>query len=174
MGYLSGPRLLQTIIVIFGVTLLTFLTLHLAGDPTLLYVSERASDEEIAETRAKLGFDKPLYQQYLRFRRRRCAVILAIRCARARRPLTLVMERLPATIELTLFAMLIAILLAIPIGIISAMQRGTPLDGGIMLFAMVGQSMPSFWLGIMLISLSGLNLRLAAHLRPCTRHSAPA
>ena len=63
-GYLVN-RFLQTILVLIGVTLLAFLTLHLAGDPTLLYVSERASEEEIAETRAKLGFDKPLWEQYL-------------------------------------------------------------------------------------------------------------
>ena len=70
----------------------------------------------------------------------------------------LVLERLPATIELTLFAMFIAIFFAIPIGIMSAMNRGTALDGGVMLFAMLGQSMPSFWLGIMLILIVGLNL----------------
>jgi ABC-type dipeptide/oligopeptide/nickel transport system permease component len=66
---------------------------------------------------------------------------------------------MPATLELTLFAILFATLLAIPIGILSATRRGTPLDGGIMLFAMFGQSMPSFWLGIMLILFVGLGLR---------------
>ncbi len=158
MGTYLVNRLLQTILVLIGVTLLAFLTLHLAGDPTLLYVSERASDEEVAETRAKLGFDKPLHIQYLTY------VGGVMRgdlgdSLRTRTPaFALVMERLPATIELTLFAMLIAIVLAIPIGIISAMQRGTVIDGGIMLFAMVGQSMPSFWLGIMLIIFVALNV----------------
>ena len=158
MGSYLVSRLLQTILVLIGVTLLAFLTLHLAGDPTLLYVSERASDEEVAETRAKLGFDKPLHIQYLNY------VGGVMRgdlgdSLRTRTPaFALVMERLPATIELTLFAMLIAIVFAIPIGIISAMQRGTAVDGGIMLFAMVGQSMPSFWLGIMLIIFVALNV----------------
>jgi peptide/nickel transport system permease protein len=79
---------------------------------------------------------------------------------RARTPaFELVMERMPATLELTLFALILAVGLAIPIGILSATRRGTPLDGGIMLFAMVGQSMPSFWLGIMLILFVGLGLR---------------
>lgn len=156
-GYLVN-RLLQTILVLLGVTLLAFLTLHLAGDPTLLYVSERASEEEIAETRAKLGFDKPLWEQYLNY------VGGVVRgdlgnSLRTRTPaFALVMERLPATIELTIFAMLIAIVFAIPIGIISAMRRGTAVDGGIMLFAMFGQSMPSFWLGIMLIIFVALNV----------------
>ncbi len=158
MGNYLVRRLLQTIIVIFGVTLLTFLSLHLAGDPTLLYVSERASDEEIAETRAKLGFDKPLYQQYASFVANAAQGDFG-NSLRTRTPaFDLVLERLPATIELTLFAMFIAIFFAIPIGIMSAMNRGTALDGGVMLFAMLGQSMPSFWLGIMLILIVGLNL----------------
>ena len=151
-------RLLQTILVLIGVTLLAFLTLHLAGDPTLLYVSERASDEEIAETRAKLGFDKPLYEQYLSYVGGVMRGDLG-NSLRTRTPaFALVMERLPATLELTLFAMMIAIVLAIPIGVLSAMRRGTVVDGGIMLFAMVGRSMPSFWLGIMLIIFVALNV----------------
>lgn len=159
MGTYLVRRLLQTIIVIFGVTLLTFLSLHLAGDPTLLYVSERASDEEIAETRAKLGFDQPLYVQYAKFVAGAATGDFG-NSLRTRTPaFELVLERLPATIELTLFAMFIAIFLAIPIGILSAMNRGTSLDGGVMLFAMFGQSMPSFWLGIMLILIVGLRLR---------------
>lgn len=153
-------RLAQSIIVIIGVTLLAFLTLHLAGDPTYLYVSERASEQEILETRRRLGFDRPLHEQYLSY------VTGLLRgdlgnSLRARTPaLDLVLERLPATLELTIFAMLLAILLAIPIGIISATKRGTPMDGGIMLFAMFGQSMPSFWLGIMFILFVGLQLRI--------------
>jgi ABC-type dipeptide/oligopeptide/nickel transport system permease component len=151
-------RLLQTILVLIGVTLLAFLTLHLAGDPTLLYVSERASDTEVAETRAKLGFDRPLHIQYLSYIGGVMRADLG-NSLRTRTPaFALVMERLPATVELTLFAMILAIVLAIPIGVISAMRRGTVIDGGIMLFAMVGQSMPSFWLGIMLILFVALKI----------------
>ncbi len=159
MGTYLIRRLLQTILVIFGVTILAFLTLHMAGDPTYLYVSERASDAEVAETRAKLGFDRPLYEQYASY------IWGLVRgdmgnSLRTRTPaFDLVLERLPATIELTLFAMFIAVFFAIPIGIFSAMRRGTVWDGGVMLFAMLGQSMPSFWLGIMLILFVALNLR---------------
>lgn len=153
-------RLLQTFVVILGVTLLSFFTLHLAGDPTYLYVSERASEEEVAETRAKLGFDRPIHEQYLSYLGGLLRGDLG-NSLRTRTPaFELVMERMPATIELTIFAMLIATILAIPIGIISATRRGTSVDGGIMLFAMFGQSMPSFWLGIMLILVVGLNLRV--------------
>lgn len=152
-------RLLQTFVVIFGVTLLSFFTLHLAGDPTYLYVSERASEEEVAETRAKLGFDRPIHEQYLSYLGGLLRGDLG-NSLRTRTPaFALVMERMPATLELTIFAMMIATILAIPIGIISATRRGTSVDGGIMLFAMFGQSMPSFWLGIMLILVVGLSLR---------------
>ena len=132
-------RLLQTIVVIFGVTILSFFALHLAGDPTYLYVSERATDEEVAETRAKLGFDKPLHEQYFSYVVGLATLDLG-NSLRSRTPaFELVMERMPATLELTIFAILFATLLAIPIGILSATRRGTPLDGGIMLFAMFGQ-----------------------------------
>lgn len=152
-------RLLQTVFVILGVTLLTFVALHMAGDPTYLYVSERATAEEVAAARAKLGFDKPLPEQYLAYMSGLVRFDLG-NSLRSRAPaFGLVMERMPATIELTLFALMIAVFLAIPIGVLSATRRGTPLDGGIMLFAMLGQSMPSFWLGIMLILFVGLGLR---------------
>ena len=137
--------------VILGVTALTFLVLHLAGDPTYLYVSERATEEEMAATRAKLGFDRPLYEQYGTYVWGLARFDLG-NSLRSRTPaFELVMERMPATLELTFFAIFLAVSLAIPIGIFSATRRGTPWDGGIMLFAMVGQSIPSFWLGIMLM-----------------------
>ncbi len=159
MGTYIARRLLQSILVMLGVTLLSFLTLHLAGDPTYLYVSERASEEEIIQTRQLLGFDRPLPVQYFDFLGRLVQGDLGT-SLRARKPaLELVLERLPATLELTLFAMILSTLLAIPIGIVSATRRGTPLDGGIMLFAMIGQSVPGFWLGIMLILSVGLGLR---------------
>lgn len=159
MGTYIIRRLLQSIIVILGVTILSFFTLFLAGDPTYLYVSENASEQEIIETRQKLGFDRPLHEQYLNFLGGMLQGDLGT-SLRARKPaLDVIMERLPATIELTLFAMIVSTLLAIPIGIIAALRRGTPLDGGIMLFAMVGQSIPGFWLGIMLILFVGLGLR---------------
>lgn len=152
-------RLLQSIIVIIGVTLLSFLTLHLAGDPTYLYVSERASTQEIEETRIKLGFDKPLPVQYFSFLGGLVRGDLGM-SIRSRKPaVDLVLERLPATLELTIFAMIVSTAIAIPIGIISATKRGTALDGGIMVLAMVGQSIPGFWLGIMLILSVGLQLK---------------
>lgn len=152
-------RLLQSIIVILGVTFFAFMTLQLAGDPTYLYVSDRASEQEIATIRARLGFDRPLHEQYITYMVRMVQGDFGTSLVTKMPALDLVMTRLPATIELTLFAMILGLVLAIPIGILSATRRGTPLDGGIMLFAIFGQSMPSFWLGIMLILTVGLGLR---------------
>ncbi|MET0170727.1 MAG: ABC transporter permease [Aliihoeflea sp.] len=152
-------RLAQSIIVVLGVTMISFVALHMGGDPTYLYVSERASQEEIQETRAKLGFDKPLYVQYAIFVERLAHGDFGTSLTYRTSAIEVVLERFPATIELTLFAMFIAIFAAIPVGVISALYRGTAIDGTAMAMAMVGQSVPSFWLGIMLILYVGLGLR---------------
>jgi ABC-type dipeptide/oligopeptide/nickel transport system permease component len=118
MGKYIIRRLLQSVIVILGVTVLAFITLHLAGDPTYLYVSERASQEEIIDARQKLGFDRPLPEQYLKFLGGMLRGDLGT-SLRARQPaLELILDRLPATIELTLFALILATAVAIPIGIL--------------------------------------------------------
>ncbi len=159
MGQYLIRRLLQSIFVIIGVTLLSFITLHIAGDPTYLFVSERASDEEIAVTRAKLGFDRPLPVQYLSFLSGLSRGDFG-NSLKSRTPaFGMVLERLAATLELTIFAMLVATVVAVPIGIISAINRGTAVDGGVMLLAMLGQSVPNFWLGLMFILFAGLTLR---------------
>lgn len=151
-------RVLESAGVILGVTLITFLALHMGGDPTYLYVSERASAEEIAATRAALGFDRPLYAQYLGFLGGLVQGDLGNSLSYRTPALDVVLERFPATVELTLFAMLIAVALSIPLGVISSLKRGTSVDGSIMMVAMFGQSIPSFWLGIMLILFVGLGL----------------
>ena len=160
MSKYLARRLLQSILVIFGVTLFSFLSLHLAGDPTLLYVNERATDEQIAETRHRLGFDRPLHEQYLAFMGRLVRGDFGKSLVTKTPALDLILTRLPATVELTLFAMLLAITLSIPIGLLAATKRGTPYDGGIMLFAIFGQSMPSFWLGLMLMLYVGLHWKI--------------
>ncbi len=152
-------RLLLTVVVVLGVTLLTFLSIHLAGDPTLFYISERASKEERLAARARLGFDRPLPEQYISF---------LVNLARGdtgnslqhRVPaFDVVMERMPATLELTFGAFLVSTVVAFPIGVLAAMRRGTMIDGTLMLGAILGQSMPSFWLGLMFILFFGVTLR---------------
>jgi peptide/nickel transport system permease protein len=152
-------RLLQSIIVILGVTAISFVALQIGGDPTYLYVSERASAEEIQQTRVALGFDRPLYEQYFTFVGHLVQGDFGTSLSYKRPALEAVLEALPATIELTLFAMIFAIVLAIPLGVFAALYRGSPLDGSIMTVGMLGQSIPSFWLGIMMIMFFGLYLR---------------
>lgn len=152
-------RLLQSVFVIVGVTFVTFIALHMGGDPTYLFVSERASEQEIAETRAKLGFDRPLHVQYLSFLAGLVQGDLGTSLTYKTSALDVVLLHFPATIELTIAAMVIAIGLAIPLGVMAALNRGTAVDGGIMTLAIFGQSIPSFWLGIMLILIVGLWLQ---------------
>lgn len=152
-------RVLLAFLVVIGVTLLTFISIYMAGDPAVLYVSERAGPEEVEEARRRLGLDRPLPEQYLSFLAGLARGDLGNSMANRVPALGLVLERLPATLELTFGALIVSNLIAIPIGLISAIKRGTRTDGTIMVVAMLGQSMPGFWLGIMLILFFSVTLR---------------
>ena len=151
-------RLVQCVFVILGVTVITFLALHIGGDPTYLFVSERASPAEIEAARRYLGFDQPLHIQYLSFLWRLLHADMGVSLTYKSSAFGVVMEHFPATIELTVAAFLVATVFAIPLGVFAALHRGTAIDGAVMTFAMIGQSMPSFWLGIILILTFGLAL----------------
>ncbi|MBT5213850.1 MAG: ABC transporter permease [Pelagibacteraceae bacterium] len=151
-------RLPQTILVILGVTLITFIALQIGGDPTYLFVSERASPEEIIATRIKLGFDKPLYVQYLTYLKNLLLLDFGDSLYFRQPAMKVIFETLPATIELTIFSMLIAVFGSIPFGVYAAINRGKWLDGTLMAIAMLGQSVPNFWLGIMCILYISLNI----------------
>lgn len=153
-------RLLQSAIVIIGVTLITFTALQMSGDPTYLYVSERATEAEIQRTREALGFDKSLPEQYLNFLGNLVQGDFGNSLSYKRPAIEAVLEALPATLELTLFAMFLAIVVAIPLGVLASLNRGSAVDGSIMTMGMLGQSIPSFWLGIMMIMFFGLQLRI--------------
>ena len=152
-------RLLQSIIVMIGVTLISFVALQMGGDPTYLFVSENASVEEIQRAREALGFDRPLYVQYLSYVWNALQGDFGNSLSYRQPAMGVVMEAMPATIELTFFSLVLAIGLSIPLGIYAALNRGKPVDGGIMTFAMIGQSIPNFWMGIMMILFFGLYLR---------------
>ncbi len=151
-------RLLQSVVVILGVTLISFVALQIGGDPTFLFVSERATEEEIELIRKALGFDKPLHIQYLTYLGNILQGDFGNSLSYRQPAMDIVLGALPATIELTVFSMIFAIGLAIPFGVFAALYRGTPVDGGIMTLAMFGQSIPNFWLGIMMILYFGLYL----------------
>jgi peptide/nickel transport system permease protein len=152
-------RLLQSIVVVIGVTLVSFMALQIGGDPTYLFVSERASAEEIAAARRALGFDRPLHVQYLSFVAGLLRGDFGMSLSFRQPALDVVLDALPATIELAVFAFVTAIALAVPLGVFAALRRGTALDGSITTFALFGQSIPNFWMGIMLILIFGLYLR---------------
>ena len=147
MGSYILRRLLQSIVVVIGVTLVTFLALQAGGDPTYLFVSERASQEEIETTRRALGFDRPLHVQYASFVGDLARGNFGQSLSYRQPAMDIVLEALPATIELTIFSMVIALLLAIPLGVLAAINRGTAWDGSITTFAMLGQSIPNFGWG---------------------------
>ncbi len=160
MGSYVVRRLLQSVVVVVGVTLVSFLALQIGGDPTYLFVSERASLEEIEATRRALGFDRPLHEQYLSFVGDLARGDFGQSLSYRQPAMEIVLDALPATIELTVFAMLISIVFAIPLGVLAAIHRGTAWDGSITTFSMLGQSIPNFWMGIMMILFFGLYLRL--------------
>lgn len=152
-------RLWQSLIVLIGVTVISFIALQIGGDPTYLFVSENATTEEIDRAREMLGFDRPLHVQYLDYVWNAVQGDFGNSLSYRQPAMAVVLEAMPATIELTIFSLVLAIGLSIPLGIYAALKRGKPIDGGIMTFAMLGQSIPNFWMGIMMIMFFGLYLR---------------
>ena len=152
-------RLLHAVFVIWGVVTVVFFLVRLTGDPTLFLVDQSATQEEIAHMRAFLGLDRPLVVQYVDF------VGAAVRgdfgaSIREKRPaMRMVMEHFwPATVELAAAALFLSTVLAVPLGVVSATHRGRFVDHLSRIASLFLQSMPSFWLGIMLILLFAVAL----------------
>jgi len=157
LRYLS-KRLWHTVYVIIGISVISFFFIHLSGDPVMLMLPADASDQEIEDLRQQLGFNDPIYVQYLRFAWQALRGEFGESMYYKVPAMQLILERLPASLELALAAMLIALVVAVPIGIISAVRRGSLLDMGSMLGALFGLSMPHFWLGIMMILIFSVKL----------------
>jgi ABC-type dipeptide/oligopeptide/nickel transport system permease component len=151
-------RLLLAILVVFGVSIVTFFLTFLSGDPAVLMLPPDASAEQITRFRRDWGFDDPIIVQYGRFLGRAIQGDLGTSLRHGTPALPLIAERLPATFQLTVTAMLVAIALAIPLGVISATHRGSPVDLLTMTVALVGQAVPNFWLSIMAILLFAVTL----------------
>jgi ABC-type dipeptide/oligopeptide/nickel transport system permease component len=144
-------RLLLTIPVLFGVATLVFSLLHFVpGDPVQAMLGESASPQDIRELRGRLGLDRPLYVQYGSFLKGVVTGNLGMSLRTNQPVVTAVAERLPATFELALAAMAFAIVFAVPLGIIAAAQAGTRVDHAATTLALVGISVPNFWLGPLL------------------------
>ena len=152
-------RLLLTVPVLVGVATLVFSLIHLVpGDPVEAMLGESASRQDVATLRQQLGLDRPLYVQYGAFLRGAAIGDLG-RSLRTGQPVTAaIAERMPATVELAMAAMLFAIVVAVPLGIAAAVRSGTAIDHGATTLALVGISIPGFWLGPVLAILFAVEL----------------
>jgi len=149
--YLLG-RFLATIPVVVLISLLVFLLIHAApGDPADLLLSDEASAADIAEARHRWGLDQPIYVQYLRFLANIMSGDFGISFKYADPVISLIGERLPATVELAIASLLIALIVGIPLGVWAGAKPNSWADNLGSTFGFFGISMPSFWLGIMLI-----------------------
>jgi peptide/nickel transport system permease protein len=157
MGKYFVRRLVEAIPVIFGVSVLVFMLLHLIpGDPATAMLGERATVENVQALRRQLGLDKPLYEQYLVWMGRLARGDLG-NTVRGNIPVSNeIRNRFPATIELSLAALTLATLFGLPIGIISAVKRNSLIDTASMFAALFGVSIPVFVLGLLLIFLVGV------------------
>ena len=144
-------RLLQSLVVLLGVSFVVFFILFLTGDPAAVMLPPEASAEDIRNFRESMGFNDPFLVQYGRFLLGALRGNFGTSIRHGEPAFTLVVERMPATFELAGAALVIALLLAIPAGIVSAVRRNTIVDYVSTVVALLGQSMPTFWLGIMLI-----------------------
>jgi peptide/nickel transport system permease protein len=159
MGRFLVARLIRAAVVLVGVSTVVFVLLRVAGDPATLFFSQQGTPQDIEEFRRLLALDQPLHVQYLSFLGRAITGDLGRSYSYRLPTVRLIMERMPATIELTIAAMAIAILVAFPLGILAATHRNSIYDVVCMGLAMLGQSIPVFWLGIVLIMLFAVQLQ---------------
>lgn len=154
-----GRRLAQMLVVVVLVSAASFALLFLTGDPTELLLGAAAdimSEQQIDEFRRAKGFDRPWPVQYLQFLSRAVRGDFGDSLRHSRPAFEVVSERVLATVQLGTVAFLLSIVVGVPLGVLSATKRGTLVDAGAMLLALLGQSVPSFWLGIMLIMIFGV------------------
>jgi ABC-type dipeptide/oligopeptide/nickel transport system permease component len=144
-------RLLLTIPVLLGVATLVFALIHLVpGDPVQAMLGDTASTQDVADLRTRLGLDRPLHIQYVAFLKGAATGDLGA-SLRTSQPVTAaILERLPATLELAVASMIVALLIAIPLGIVAAVRAGTVVDHAATTVALLGISIPNFWLGPLL------------------------
>jgi len=152
-------RLYQALIVFFVVTLIVFMVLHISGDPVELLMPPDATPRDIEEMRRTLGLDKPIMVQYGYFLRNAVQGNLGVSYHHGQPALKLVLERLPASLELVATSILISLVLAVPLGILAATRRGKTLDRLCLLGSLIGISAPPFWIGIAFILVFAVELQ---------------
>ncbi|MDQ0198740.1 nickel ABC transporter permease [Neobacillus ginsengisoli] len=154
-------RLLQTIPVIIGVTFVVFFIMHLVpGDPAVLLAGEGASKDTINGIRESLGLNRPLYIQYFDYLLSIFQGDLGVSLKNSQPVLNEILVRLPITMELAFYSIIITIVLGMLAGIISAVKQYTLTDVSVMIVALLGISLPSFWLGLMLMYFFSVKLQI--------------
>ena len=154
-------RLIQAFFTLFMVSLIVFVLGRLTGDPVALLLSEYSTQEDRAVLAQQLGLDKPLAEQYLIFLSNAARGDLGRSIRGDRSPaLGMVLERLPASVELAGLSVIVSLLVGIPLGVLSAVKKGSLLDTALRVVALAGQSAPVFWLGIVAMYFFSVQLRL--------------
>ncbi|OYR83909.1 peptide ABC transporter permease, partial [Halorubrum sp. E3] len=152
LGRFLLKRGIQGVLVVWGVVTAVFLLRFITpGNPVTFVAPLDAGQELRAQIAAELGLDQPLYVQYADYIVGLLQGDMGYSYLRGTEASTIVLARVPATVELAVAATVVAIVIAIPLGVISATRRREPADYGATLFSLVGISTPNFWLGIMLI-----------------------
>jgi ABC-type dipeptide/oligopeptide/nickel transport system permease component len=153
-------RLIDSIPVLIGVAIIAFSLVHLSGDPVLLMLPADASPEQVEQFRHRMGYDRPILNQFLDFSVNLLTLNLG-NSIRYQEPVTgLILERFWATLKLAWASLLIALVLGIPGGILSALHRGTAKDYLVSVIVFFGQAVPPFWLGLMMILVFAVSLKL--------------
>ncbi|TAK29546.1 MAG: ABC transporter permease [Chloroflexota bacterium] len=158
MLHYLARRVVQLIFVLLAVSTVLFFLLRLSGDPAAMLAGQNASVETIAEIRRSLGFDQPLQVQYVRFMGQVLTLNFGDSISTHQGAMSMVLERVPETLKLTIAAFAFAIVVAFPVGIYAAMRRRSFGASLAMVAALLGQSMPMFWLGILLLLIFSVNL----------------
>ena len=160
MGKYLRKRLLQVIPVLLIVTLVVFLMVNLSGDPTSMMLPQDATQEARDNLREALGLNEPMYVRYGIFIKGLLHGDFGTSHKYNAAALPIVLERIPASLELCAVSLLLSIVIAVPLGIWAAQTHGTPFDLIVNGFAVLGQAMPSFWVGIMLIMIFAVHFQL--------------
>jgi ABC-type dipeptide/oligopeptide/nickel transport system permease component len=150
----------QMVAVFFLISLIIFSLLVLTGNPVELLLPPAAGLDQIQALQRSLGLDQPWYVQYLKFLRNAVRGDLGTSFYSGEPAIRLVLERLPASMELVLWTMVVSILISIPLGVLAAVRRGSWLDRGVLAGSLVGISTPTFWIGIVLIAAFAVGLRV--------------
>lgn len=151
----------QTVIVLLLVTILSFSLMHMAsGNPARMMLPDTATEEQVRAKEIELGLDKPLYVQYFRYMKGILQGDLGSSTLYNTDVGGIIMNRLPNTLLLTVAAIFVSLLIAIPIGIIAGIRQGSFVDYIVMFFALIGQSMSTVWLGVLMILIFSVKLNL--------------